>query len=90
MKKLDAAAVSRRRDQHVDDLAVLVDGPVDVAPRPVDLHVRLVHEPTNADGVAPSPSSFGDQRHEALHPPVQGDVIELDPTLGQQLLEVSG
>ena len=28
------------------------------------------------------------QRREALHPPVQGDVVDLDTALGQQLLEV--
>jgi hypothetical protein len=33
------------RNQHVDDLPVLVDGPVHVPPDTVDLHVRLIDEP---------------------------------------------
>jgi hypothetical protein len=37
--------VSSGGEQHVDDLAVLVDGSVDVAPDTVDLDVGLVDEP---------------------------------------------
>jgi hypothetical protein len=33
------------RDQHVDDLPVLVDRPVHVPPHPIDLDVRLINEP---------------------------------------------
>jgi DNA-binding transcriptional LysR family regulator len=33
-------------DEHVDDLPVLIDGPVDVAPDTVDLEVCLVDEPS--------------------------------------------
>jgi hypothetical protein len=32
-------------DQDVDDLAVLVDRPVQILPSPSDLYIRLVHEP---------------------------------------------
>ena len=32
-------------DEHVNDLAVLVDRPVGVPPDAVDLHIRLVDEP---------------------------------------------
>jgi hypothetical protein len=38
--------VPASREQDVDDLAVLVDRPVDVPPPAVDLHVCLIHEPT--------------------------------------------
>jgi hypothetical protein len=34
---------------HVDDLSVLVNGSVDVPPRPGDLHVGLVDEPVATD-----------------------------------------
>ncbi len=40
--------VPTRRDEHVDDLTVLVHCPVDVPPDAVDLDVGLVHEPTRS------------------------------------------
>jgi hypothetical protein len=40
--------VSARGDQHVDDLPVLVDGPVNVTPDTVDLHVGFINKPTLA------------------------------------------
>lgn len=39
--------------------------------------------------MATRPSGLDDQRREALHPPVQGDVIDLDATLCEQLLKVA-
>jgi hypothetical protein len=32
--------------------------------------------------VAAPPGGVGEQRREALHPPVHGHVIDLDPALG--------
>jgi hypothetical protein len=46
--------VAANQDQHVDDLAALVDGLVDVAPDAVDVDVGLVDEPpalVRADGI---------------------------------------
>ncbi|GAA4263698.1 hypothetical protein [Dactylosporangium darangshiense] len=37
------------REEHVDDLAVLVDGAVRLSPDTVDLHQRLVDEPPPPD-----------------------------------------
>jgi 2'-5' RNA ligase len=37
--------IAFRRDEHVDDLPVLVDGPVHIPPDTVDPDIRLVHEP---------------------------------------------
>jgi hypothetical protein len=33
--------------------------------------------------------SIGQQRHEPLHPPEHGDVVDLDPAFGQQFLHVA-
>ena len=77
------------RDVDVDDLAVLVDGPVDVAPAAGDLDVGLVDEPAVADRVAARPGRVGQERREALHPPVDGDVVDLDATLGEEFLDVA-
>jgi hypothetical protein len=35
------------------------------------------------------PSGLGQQRREPQHPPVDRDVVDLDPALGQQLFEVA-
>jgi hypothetical protein len=60
--------VAAGRNQHVDDLPVLVDRPVHVPPDPVDLHVGLVDEPPVARRVAAESGGVGQQRGEPLHP----------------------
>ena len=70
-------------DIDVDDLAELVDGPVDVAPLAGDLHARLVHLPAISHAMPAGPGGVGQQRREPQHPPVDGDVVDLDPTLGE-------
>ena len=73
----------------VDDLPGLVDGPVDVAPLAGDLDVGLVHLPAVSHAMPAGPGGVGKQRREPQHPPVDGHVVGLDPTLGQELLEVA-
>jgi hypothetical protein len=77
-----------RGDEDVDDLPELVDRAVDLAPPAGDLHVGLVREPALTDGVPAGPGGFGQQGREPLHPTVDGDVIDLDTPLGEQLLDV--
>jgi hypothetical protein len=84
---------SRRRipllaGQHVDDLPELVDRPVQVAPPTADLEIRLIHPPPVADRVPAGTRGVSEQRGEPLHPPVHGDVVDLDAALGQQLLRI--
>jgi hypothetical protein len=76
--------VSPCRDVDVDDLAVLVDRPVDVAPPASDLHIGLIDVPPVADRVLARSGRIGQQWCEALHPPVYGDVIDLDPALAEE------
>jgi hypothetical protein len=71
--------LAARGDKHVDDLAVLIDGAVDVASPTRDLHRGCVHVPPITEGVATRPRRVDQQRGEALHPPVHGDVIDLAP-----------
>src|SRR5215207_3651097 len=52
--------------QHVDDLAVLVDRPVQVPPAAGHLDVGLVHEPAVAGGVPERSGGVGEQRGEPL------------------------
>jgi hypothetical protein len=63
--------------------------PVHVAPPPSDLHIGLVHLPAIADPMSAGPSSLGQQRREPLHPPIDGDVVDLDATLSQELFDVA-
>jgi hypothetical protein len=81
--------VSALRDIDVDDLAVLIHSPVVVTPDTGDLDIGLVHEPSIADAVTARPRRIDQKRREALDPSVDGDVINLDPTFGQEFLNVS-
>jgi hypothetical protein len=77
--------VAVRGDDHLEDLAELVSRTIDVAPLARDLHVGLVDLPAITDGVPARPSGISEQRREPLHPPVDGDVVDLNATLGEQL-----
>jgi hypothetical protein len=54
-----------------------------------DLHVGLVDLPAVANRVPAGPGGLGEQRREPLHPAVDRDVIDLDASLGEQLLDVA-
>src|SRR6266511_3038083 len=81
--------VPARGDEHVDDLPELVDRAVHVAPSAGDLHIGLVDLPAVTDGVPARPGGVGQQRREPLHPAVDRDVVDLDPALGEELLEIA-
>jgi hypothetical protein len=83
-KNLLAASLCRRGErENVDDLPELVDGPEQVAPGPPDFQVSLIHLPAIPDQVLSSTRGLGELRREALDPPIDRDVVDLDPTLGQ-------
>jgi hypothetical protein len=88
VRRADAPKQRGLPDVHVDDVTVLVDGPVDVTPPARHLHVRFVDIPAVTDRVAARPSRIREQRREALNPPEHGDVIDLDPTLSQEFFDV--
>jgi hypothetical protein len=67
---------------------MLIDGPVGIAPSPSDLQVGLVDEPPVSWDVAARSGSLDELQGEALHPPVNGDVINGYTALGQQLLDI--
>src|SRR3954447_2219081 len=83
-----ALAVALRVTPHLD-LAVLVDGSVDVAPDAVDFDVRVVDVPTVARRVAGDSGGVGEQRGEPVHPPVDGDVVDPDAAFGEEFLDVA-
>jgi hypothetical protein len=61
----------------------------DVAPLPSHLGVGLVDLPAVTDGVPTRPSGLGQQRREPQHPPVDRDVVDLDPAFGEELFDVA-
>jgi len=75
--------------QDVDDLAMLVDRHVQAGPLAGDLYVRLMNEPLTTRSVAAWPGRLDELRGEALDPPVDGDVIHGDSTLGQQVPHIT-
>jgi hypothetical protein len=83
------ASVAPGGDVDVDDLAVLINRAVDVPPPARDLHIGLVHIPTVADRVAARPRRIREERREALHPAVDGDVIDLDSALAEEFFDIS-
>ena len=80
--------VAPGRDVDVDHLTPLVDRPVDVPPHAGDLHVSLVHMPPVAGPVAARSGGIDEQRGEPVHPPVDRDVVDPQPALGEELLDV--
>jgi hypothetical protein len=81
--------IAARRDEHVDDLTVLINGPVHAAPSSGNFDLGLVDVPTVTDEVPTRHGRIREQWGEALYPAVDGDVIDLDPTLAQKLFDVA-
>jgi len=44
--------------------------------------------PAIPDDVAARSSGLGELRSEPMHPPIHRDVVDLDPSLGEELLHV--
>jgi hypothetical protein len=74
------------RSEDVDDLPELIDRPVQIDPLARDFDVRLIDEPPIPCGVPARPRAVDEQRGEPLHPAIDGHVIHVATTLGQQLL----
>jgi hypothetical protein len=54
-----------------------------------NLHLRLVHGSAISNAMPAGPGGVGKQRREPQHPPTDGDVVGLDPTLSQEFLDVA-
>jgi hypothetical protein len=81
--------VAAVRDQHIDHLAVLIDGSVKVSPAASDLDVGLIHKPAITCCMPGRPSRVNELRCKCLHPPVHRDVVNLDAPLGQQFFNIT-
>ena len=69
--------------QDINDLAILIDGPVQIDPTPSDLDICLIDEPPITRRVPAGPGRLNQQRGEPVHPPVHGHMVNLDASLGQ-------
>jgi hypothetical protein len=74
--------ISLLRDQDVDDLAVLVNRPVQIHPPPGDFHIRLVDAPAIAGCMPAGACRVDQQRGEPLHPAIDGHVVNRDAPFG--------
>jgi hypothetical protein len=75
--------------QEVDGRAMLVDGPVQIAPLAADLDVGLVDAHGPAVRLAEGAQPALDQRGVGQDPAVQGGVVHLQAPLQKQLLNVT-
>jgi hypothetical protein len=72
-------------DQHVDDLAELIDRPVQIDAPPGDLDICFVDKPAITWNVPARPCRVDQQRDKSLYPAIDRDVIDPDAPLHQQL-----
>ena len=72
------------RDQHVNNLPILVDGPVQIHPAPGYLDVGFIDEPAIAGRVSAGAGCVDQQRGEPLHPAIDRHVINGDTAFCQQ------
>ena len=85
-----AACVSRRTlNEHVEDLALVIDGAPQVHPFPSDPNNHLIEVPSRARAWAPLPQLARDQRAEFQHLAPHLFIGDAEPTLGEQFLHVS-
>jgi hypothetical protein len=73
-----SGARSAARVVHFAAFYPLSHGPVHIAPDAVDFDVGLIDEPPVTRRVPSKAGRFSEQRREPLHPPVDGDVVDLD------------
>ncbi len=77
------------RDEHVDDLAVVIGGAVDVTPTRRTPSRWFVDEPAVTDRILPRVGCVDQDRGEVLNPPEQGDVFNSDAALSEEFFEIT-
>jgi len=68
---------------------MLIDRAVQIGPLAGHFDVGLIDEPPVTGEVTGWPGFLDELRGEALHPPVDGDVVDGDAALGHQFLDVT-
>lgn len=88
-ERTSSREIASLRDVYVDDLAILVDRPVHVPPHPCDLDIGFVNEPAVTDTVTAGSRGVDQQGCEALYPPVDRDVINIDPAFSKKFFYIA-
>ena len=83
------AAVAAALDQHVEDLALVVNGPPEVHPLASNPDYHLVEVPASARPRTVTAQSSRDHRSEFQHPTPDGFIGDVEPPLGEEFLDVS-
>ena len=81
--------ISPTLNEHVEDLALVVDGAPQVHPLAGDPNDHLVELPSRARAWAALPQLARDQRAEFQHPAPHRLIGDVEPALGEQFLHVS-
>ena len=68
---------------------MLVNGSVHVPPHTGHFDVGFIDEPSITDTATARPCRLDEQRREALHPPVDRDVVNLDAALGEEFFKIA-
>ena len=81
--------VAAGRDEDVDHLTMLVNGPIHVPPDAGDTDVRFVDEPAATHRVTARWCGVDQLRGEALHPPEDRHVVDVDTAFGEEFFDVA-
>jgi hypothetical protein len=89
-KALRGFGAAGRREEEVDRVAPFVDRPVQVGPFAPNLDVGLIQTPARIKASPPEPAQpLLHLRRIALHPAIDGRVIDIDATFRQHFLEIA-
>jgi hypothetical protein len=77
-------------EEKVDRLARFIDGAIEIAPLALDLDVGFVHPPTDPHQALMPVQRLFQQRTILDGPPVDGGVIDVNPTFFHEFLDVAG
>jgi hypothetical protein len=76
-------------NQHIENLALGVDGAPRICHPPIDLQIDFVKTPSRVRLRAALAQLRCNHRSEMIHPAAHGFVGDRDPALGQQILDVA-
>jgi hypothetical protein len=76
-------------DQHIEDLALGVDGAPQINPAPITFQIDLVKMPSRVRLRAALAQAPSDHRPEVVHPAADRFVRDRDPALSEQILDVT-
>ncbi len=89
-KRLGCCRMAATTQIDIDDLALRIDGPLELAPALADLHLRFIHPPATANWQALCTSGRDEVWGKGLDPVVDSARINTNTSLSQQLRDIGG